>query len=333
MSDQLNTVTNNQRLIAEAQANLGPTNTLIQQAFLNVDARQAASFSASSSTVINPTVIYATGGNGGPKPPPPPGAGAVKMTSNMLPPNMQIPEASTFIGTPRRQPGERAPRGERSRSASVARGRPRSIKPIIPEIEVTPVNPTTPSIKNIGMEEIRVKREASVKAASSEPPKAKSRPKPKAIAKATSQLIVADAEPAKKREAEDILGAAAKKKYIEKEEEVNVPPPTKSKKGAPPPDSSAAASSSGSTPKPKAKPKGRPKKEPVDASAAEVSKGEKYDKEKGKALSLIALMASLRRAMSDGELVIADEMMLERKITEFKMKPGRPAVNTIKSRH
>ena len=149
LADRLTNIDKNQRLLAEAQANLGPTNTLIQQAFLNVDARQAASFSASSSTVINPTVIYATGGNGGPIPPPPPGAGAAKMISNMLPPNVQIPEASSYIGTPRRRPGERAPRGERSTSASAVRGRPRSIKPLIkpPEIEVTPVAPAILAIK------------------------------------------------------------------------------------------------------------------------------------------------------------------------------------------
>ena len=278
LADRLTNIDKNQRLIAEAQANhLGPTNTLIQQAFLNVDARQAASFSASSSTVINRTVIYATGGNGGPKPPPPPGAGAVKMTANVLPPNMQIPEVSSFIGTPRRRAGERAPRGESSRSASV-RGRPCSIKPLIkpPEIEVTPTKPI-PAIKNIGMEEIRVKREASVKRDSSEPPKAKARPKPKAIAKA--QLMIADAEPAKKREAEDILGAAAKKKFIEQEDEVKAPPPTQSKKAAPPEDSSAAASSSGPAPKAKAKAKGLPKKEPIDTSAAPVSKGENMIKQ------------------------------------------------------
>ncbi len=207
-------------------------------------------------------MIYATGGGANQPPPPPPGAGAIKMTSNMIPPNMQIPEVAAYIGTPRRKPSERAPRNERSRSSSVARGRPRAIKPLIPDIEVTPVKPT-PAIKNIGMEEIRVKREASVKRDSSEPPKAKSKPQPKAIAKA--QLMIADAEPAKKREAEDILGAASKKKFIEKEEEVKAPPPTKSKKGAPPADSSAAASSSGPVAKPKAK--GRPKKEPVDTTA------------------------------------------------------------------
>jgi hypothetical protein len=178
------------------------------------------------------------------------------------------------------------------------------------------------------MEEIRVKREASVKDASSEPPKAKSRVKPKAIAKATAQLMIADAEPAKKREAEDILGAAAKKKFIEKEEEVKAPPPIKSKKAAPPADSSAAASSSG--PVAKAKAKGRPRNEPVDTSAAPVSKGEKYSKEKGKLLTIIALMASLKRAIKDEDIAIADAALVEKKIAEYKTKPGRPAVNVIK---
>ena len=126
--------------------------------------------------------------------------------------------------------------------------------------------------------------------------------------------MIAAVEPAKKREAGDILGTTANKKLIEKEEEVKAPLLSKSKKAAPPGDSSAAASSSGQTPKPKVKAKGRPKKEPVDTSAAAVSKGENYDKARAKALTIKSLFASLRKAMNDGDMSIADTVMLENKI-------------------
>ncbi len=57
---------------------------------------------------------------------------------------------------------------------------------------------------------------------------------------------------------------------------------------------------------------------------------EKFGKETGKQLTPIALIASLRRAMNDGDLTIADTVMLENKITEYTGKPGREAVKAIK---
>ena len=60
------------------------------------------------------------------------------------PPGMQIPTTNTYIGEPRRQ------RGDRSRSASNSRGRPkaRAITNKPPEIEITkPIEPTIPSNK------------------------------------------------------------------------------------------------------------------------------------------------------------------------------------------
>ena len=178
-----------------------------------------------------------------------------------------------YIGTPRRNPQERARGGDRSRSSSIARGRRTGVQRPLLDIPVTaPSQQTTPTIKNIGLEEIRLKRQASSSRSASEPAKAKAKATTKPKAGAT--LMIADAEPAKKREADDILGAAEKKKFIKKDAEVNSPPPIKSKGAAPPPDRSAAASSSGPVAKPKAapKPRGAPKKEPRDTSVAPVSK-------------------------------------------------------------
>ncbi len=105
----------------------------------------------SSSSVINPTLYYNTGGGEGPQPSPQtPRARAVKLIVDGTVPGMQIPATNTYIGEPQRQ------RGDRSRSAGNSRGRPKARaannKP--PEIEITkPIEPTMPTLKNIGMED------------------------------------------------------------------------------------------------------------------------------------------------------------------------------------
>ena len=265
ITDALNKIDRRQTLLAEQATNLTTTNTLVQQAFVTIDARQAAQHL--SFTIIIPTEYTSGGQSGGGNPPrPPPAAGAVRMITDALPtPNSE----TTYIGTPGRGRNERAPRGERSRSTSMPRGRKKGVQRPLLDIQVTaPIEQTIPAIKNIGLEEVRIKREASIARSASEPRPVAKRGRPKT--KAAPQLMITDAEPAKKREADGILGSAAKKKFIEKEEEVKAPPPIKSKEAAPPQDSSAA--SEASTAAPKAKAKGRPKKEIRDTSAAPISK-------------------------------------------------------------
>ena len=53
-------------------------------------------------------------------------------------------------------------------------------------------------------------------------------------------------------------------------------------------------------------------------------------KKRVKKLTPTAKIASLRRAMNDGDLTIADTVMLENKIKEYNGKPDREAVNAIK---
>ncbi len=246
--------------------------------------------------------------------------------------NTQAPlTPPNFIGTPRRQ------RGERSRSASNTRGRKRAVKKDdVIDIEITPpIEPSIPTIRNIGMEEIRIKREASVKRDDSQSrPAAKARGRPKG--KAKPQLIIADAEPAKKREAVDILGGDAKNKFIEQEKKVTELPATISNNGAPPPDS-GGASSSGAAPKAKAKAKakGRPRmvqtQEVSASTVATVDTGEKYDKQKGKSLQLRQLLISLNKAMNDGDISLLDSALLQKKITEHKNSPNRKATKAIKA--
>ena len=171
ITDRLSMIDKNQRLIATTAAeHLGPTNTSIQQVFIGVDARQATH--TLSFTVVNPTEYTSDGGSSGPPPPPPPAAGAVRMIDNTQP---------NYIGTPRREPRERAPRGERSRSASTPRGRRTGVQRPILDIQVTPpIEATIPTIRNIGLEEIRVKRQASAsRSAPDSPVKAKARGRPK----------------------------------------------------------------------------------------------------------------------------------------------------------
>ncbi len=65
------------------------------------------------------------------------------MINNAIPP---ADSQSSFIGTPRRGRGERAPRGERSRSVSSSRGRKNGVQRQLLDIQVTqPIEPTTAS--------------------------------------------------------------------------------------------------------------------------------------------------------------------------------------------
>ena len=85
ITDRLNPIDRRQILLAQTQAShLGPNNTFVQQAFVNIDARQATQ--NRTFTVINPTE-YTSGGQsgGGNPPPPPPAAGAVRMITDALP--------------------------------------------------------------------------------------------------------------------------------------------------------------------------------------------------------------------------------------------------------
>ena len=66
LADRLNNIDKNQQLIAQAASQLGPTNTLIQQAFIGVDARQVTQ--NASYTLINPTEYTSGGGQNNPPP-------------------------------------------------------------------------------------------------------------------------------------------------------------------------------------------------------------------------------------------------------------------------
>jgi hypothetical protein len=153
MNDKLNRIENTHRLLAEQQRqHLGPQvahiyNNSVQQAYIAqfIDASQSSS-STTNQAVINPIIQMNSQG-----PPPDPGADSARI--KIIEPPRQIkyikPDDS-YIGTPRRQ------RGDRSRSASLLRGRSRRTeKEIIKPIGFTTPTPTTEpeQIKNIGIEE------------------------------------------------------------------------------------------------------------------------------------------------------------------------------------
>ncbi len=148
--------------------------------------------------------------------------------------------------------------------------------------------------------------------------------------------MILDAEPAKKREANAILGATSKKEFFEKEKEVTELPQTISINAAAPADSSA-------TPKAKAKAKaitapeqspekrgrGRPRNEVTSEASIPVNKEDKYTKQKGQRYNIKQLIAALERANKAGDVPQSDKDLVVSKIKEYEDKPSKPAIKAI----